>query len=140
MNRAICFVLSLAVVVLLTAVVHAEKKAVKPTKDWTGSVQNEKLAQDAPAVVVSKAGLEKLWKAWMLTEKMPDVDFTKELLVVQTSRGSQLRLTGATLDDKGDLQALGLGTRDLRPGFRYVIASFSREGVKTVNGKELPKE
>jgi hypothetical protein len=28
----------------------------------------------------------------------------------------------------------------LRPGFRYVIATVPKEGVKTVNGKELPKE
>jgi hypothetical protein len=33
-----------------------------------------------------------------------------------------------------------MATRDLRPGFRYVIATVSREGVKTVNGKQLPKE
>jgi hypothetical protein len=33
-----------------------------------------------------------------------------------------------------------MATRDLRPGFRYVIATVSRAGVKTVNGKKLPKE
>ena len=32
---------------------------------------------------------------------------------------------------------LGAATSDLAPGFRYVIATVSREGVKTVNGKEL---
>jgi hypothetical protein len=30
-----------------------------------------------------------------------------------------------------------MATRDLRPGFRYVIAIVSRKGVKTVNGKRL---
>jgi hypothetical protein len=29
-------------------------------------------------------------------------------------------------------------SRDLRPGLRYVIISVPKEGVKTVNGKELP--
>jgi hypothetical protein len=33
-----------------------------------------------------------------------------------------------------------MATRDLRPGFRYVITTVSREGVKTVNGQTLPKE
>jgi hypothetical protein len=53
--------------------------------------------------------------------------------------GSKLRLS-ATLDDKGNLEVLGMATSDLRPGFRYVIATVSREGIKTVNGKMLPKE
>jgi hypothetical protein len=47
--------------------------------------------------------LEKLWKDWKLTDKMPDIDFTKELVVVSTTTGSRLRLA-LTLDDKGDLQ------------------------------------
>jgi hypothetical protein len=34
----------------------------------------------------------------------------------------------------------GFGTKDLRPGFRYVLGVVPREGVKTVNGKDLPKE
>jgi len=66
-------------------------------------------------------------------------DFSKELLAVATTRGSKLNLTAKT-DDKGDLKVLALSTRDLRPGFRYAIKSVSRDGVKTVNGKELPKE
>ena len=47
-----------------------------------------------------------------------------------------MRLT-ATLDENGNLEVLGLATRDLQPGFRYVIAILSRKGVKTINGKEL---
>jgi hypothetical protein len=45
---------------------------------------------------------------------------------------------GATLDHKGDLTVLGFGTRDIRPGFRYVLGVVSREGVKSVNKKALP--
>jgi hypothetical protein len=79
-----------------------------------------------------------LWKAWNVGEKVPEVDFQKSLVVVATSRGSKLRVL-ARLDDKGDLRVGGLGTRDLRPGFRYEIAVVSRDGVKTVNGKEVPQ-
>jgi len=64
------------------------------------------------------------------------VDFSKQLVVLISTRGSRLRF-GATLDGNGNLQVWGMATRDLRPGFRYVIAVVSREGVKTVNGKEL---
>jgi hypothetical protein len=70
---------------------------------------------------------------------MPNVDFKKQLVIIATTSGSKLRLS-ATLDDKGNLAVLGLGTTDLRPGVRYVIATVSREGIKTVNGKKLPQE
>ena len=49
-------------------------------------------------------------------------------------------MAGANLDDNGDLTVLGLGTRDIGPGFRYVLGVVSRKGVKTVNKKEVPKE
>jgi hypothetical protein len=132
-------VAALVVVALLAPAVHAQKTPVKLTKEWTGAVQDETLMKDAPQCITTKAGLEKLWKAWKIGDKMPEVDFAKEIVVVAVTSGSRLRLS-ATLDDKGNLQVLGLGTRDLVPGFRYVIATVSKEGVKTVNGKDLPKE
>ena len=130
---------AVAAVVLFTSDALAQKNAVKPIKEWTGSVEDEKLAKGAPECITSAKGLEKLWKAWKLPDKAPEVNFTKEIVILTTTEGSKLKLF-ATLDEKGNLRVGGLGTRDLRPGFRYVIATVSKEGVKTVNGKELPKE
>jgi hypothetical protein len=130
---------SIAVVAASVSGARAEKKAVKLEREWKGSVEKEELAKDAPAVIVDAKALEKLWKAWKIEGTAPKVDFKKELLILTTTSGSKLRVS-ASLDDKGNLEVLGMGTRDLRQGFRYVIASVSREGVKTVNGKELPKE
>ena len=132
-------VVAVAAVVLSTSDTLAQKNAVKPAKEWTGSVEDEKLAKGAPECITSAKGLEKLWKAWKLPDKAPEVNFTKEIVVVTTTEGSKLKLFAA-LDEKGNLRVGGLGTRDLRPGFRYVIATVSKEGVRTVNGKELPKE
>lgn len=133
-------VLGLLVPLVIVAVVvsdaRAEKKAVKLEKEWKGSVDNEALATNAPAVIVDAKALEKLWKAWQIEEKVPAVDFKKELIIITTTSGSKLRLS-ASIDDKGNLEVLGMATRDLRPGFRYVIATVSRKGVKTVNGKRL---
>ena len=130
---------AMAAVVLFTSDALAQKNAVKPIKEWTGSVEDEKLAKGAPESITSAKGLEKLWKAWKLPDKAPEVNFTKEIVVVTTTECSKLRLFAA-LDEKGNLRVGGLGTRDLRPGFRYVIATVSKEGVIPVNGKELPKE
>jgi hypothetical protein len=112
---------------------------VKLEKEWKASVDNETLAKDAPAVLADGKSLEKLWKAWQIEEKVPAVDFKKERIIITTTSGSKLRLS-ASIDDKGNLEALGMATRDVRPGFRYVIATVSRDGIKTVNGKKLPEE
>lgn len=111
-------------------------KQIKPLQQWSGSVDELSLLKGAPEVILTAKGLEKVWQAWKVPDPMPQVDFAKELVLVLTTRGSILRF-GATLDDQGNLQVLGLATKDLRPGFRYVIAVVSREGVKTINGKEL---
>jgi hypothetical protein len=131
--------LVLALVGLAVSEVQAQKKQVKPTNEWSGSVEDQNLMKDAPRCITTAKGLDNLWKAWKITAKMPKVDFDKEIVVIEVTVGSRLRLS-ANLDAKGNLQVFGLGTRDLRPGFRYVIATVSKDGVKTVNGKELPKE
>ncbi len=113
-----------------------EKKPVQSSKQWSGSVDDLSLRKEAPEFILSAQELEKLWGAWKVPGPIPQVDFAKNLVVVATTQGSRMRL-GASLDGKGNLQVLSMTTRDLRPGFRYVIAVVSRAGVKTVNGKEL---
>ena len=130
---------AVAALALLASSAWAQKKPVPPSKEIAGSVDDENLMKNAPPVVTTAKGLEKVWKDWKIADPMPPVDFAKDMVVLTTTRGSKLKLL-ATLDDKGDLQIGGLATRDLRPGFRYVIAVVPKEGVKTVNGKELPKE
>jgi hypothetical protein len=135
-NVAFAALLSLAVAGLAAAA----PTPVKATNTWQGSVDDEKLMKEMPenGVIVNAKDWEKLVKAWKVADKVPEVNFDKELIVIGTSVGSKLNLS-ASLDDKGDLKALGVGTRDIRPGFRYVILSVPKEGVKTVNGKPLPK-
>ncbi len=103
-------VVALAIAVVLVSDARAEKKAVKLEKEWKGSVEDETLAKDAPAVITDAKAFEKLWKAWKIEGKVPAVDFKKELVIITTTSGSKLRLS-ATLDDKGILAVLGLGTR-----------------------------
>jgi hypothetical protein len=128
-----------ALIALFASEARAQKKPLKFTQEWKGSVADEAEQKGAPECITSAKGLEKLWKAWKIEGKVPKVDFDKEIIVIGTTRGSKLKLS-ASLDDKGNLTVLGLGTRDLVPGFRYVMATVPREGVKTVNKKDLPKE
>lgn len=139
MRKCIVILTGLAVFALI-APLAAENVPVKPTKTIKGDVEDAGLLKDAPrdGVIASKAGLEKLWKSWGIKEEMPTVDFSKELIVVQTTRGSSMSTTMTNND--GNLQIRTITTKDLRPGFRYVIMVIKNDGVKTVNGKELPKE
>lgn len=117
---------------------HAQKKKLDITKTWNGSVDDEKAIK--PEAITSAKSLEAAWKAWKLKDEMPKVDFSKEIVVAVYSVGSRLNIAAANLDEKGNLTVLGFGTRDIRPGFRFVLGTVSKEGIKTVNGKDLPKE
>ena len=129
-----------AVMLLAAGAAGAAPTPLKATDAWMGSIDDEKLAKEMPenGVITNAKDFEKLVKAWKVADKVPEVNFDKEIILVDKTGGSKLTLR-ASLDEKGDLKALGLATRDLRPGFRYVIISVPKEGVKTVNGKELPK-
>jgi len=133
----------LAIAILALATVapqqaDAQKKKVEITKKWSGSVDDEKLAK--PEAITNAKKLEEIWKSWKVAGEMPKIDFSKEIVVAVYSVGSKLNIAGANLNEKGNLDVLGFGTRDIRPGFRYVLGVVSREGVMTVNGNELPKE
>ncbi len=113
-------------------------KPVEPAETLKGTVADEKLAAKASADhVVTDA---KLWdairEAWALPDAAKGVDFAKQLVLVGTTRGSVIG-GKPTLTDAGDLRISFVSTRDLRPGFRYLILVVPRDGVKTVNGKAL---
>lgn len=117
-------------------------KEVKPTRDWQGSIDDEALQKKAPAdrFITDAKAFKQLWADWKLGEKVPEIDFQKEVVLVETTRGGLLKVNTVRLTDKGDLQAVAIATRDLRPGFRYAVLVVPREGVKTINGKELKED
>jgi hypothetical protein len=116
----------------------ARKKKVEILKKWSGSAENETVAR--PECITTARDLQTVWKAFKIKGEAPKLDFTKNMVVAVYSVGSRLNLAGASLDEKGNLSVLGFGTQDIRPGFRFVLAVVSRNGVKTVNNKPLPKE
>lgn len=130
---------SLAALALFVIPVSADEPKEKPTVELGGDIKDEMLQKEAPAngVIVSQKAWESLAKAWDIKDA-PKVDFTKEILVVGTWRGSVFSVSALVKD--GDLTVSGRGTKDLRPGFRWKVKSIKREGIKTVQGKELPAE
>jgi hypothetical protein len=134
-----CLALALAALAALAGPASAQRpKPIKPTQMWRGSVDDEALQSTAPkdGRVADAKAFEKLWNAWKVGAKLPEIDFAKSAVFVTTTRGSRLN-HGATLDDKGNLRVLSLSTRDLRPGFRYSIIVVPLAGVKAINGKPI---
>jgi hypothetical protein len=138
-SRALLYLSGLALLALVASEALGAAKPVKFTKQWKGSVADEGLQKKAPHFITNADAFKKLWKAWGIKDELPKVDFRKEIVVIATTRGSRLALS-ARLDDLGNLQVLGLGTRDLRPGFRYVMGSMPRKGIKAVNGQKIKKD
>src|SRR5262249_14012655 len=99
----------------------------------------EALLEKRPAkgYITEAKAFKQLWDDWKLVEKMPEIDFKKDVVIVETTRGSNLRVAAMKLTDKGDLRVLAMPTLDMRPGFRYAVLIVPREGVKTINGKEF---
>ena len=135
MKTFLC-VIGFVMIALVSTVNAQDRKPLETLKEWRGDNPNEGLAKDSPKFITNAKDLEKLWKAWDIKEKLPEIDFSKEILLVETTRGSRLNLK-ATLDEKGDLQSLGLATRDLRDGFRYVMITVNKAGIKTIAGKAI---
>ena len=135
MKTFLC-VIGFVMIALVSTANAQDRKPLETVKEWRGDNPNEGLTKDSPKFITNAKDLEKLWKAWDIKEKLPEIDFSKKILLVETTRGSRLNLK-ATLDEKGDLQSLGLATRDLRPGFRYVMITVNKAGIKTIAGKAI---
>ena len=132
--------LSIAVFPWMTLAGNAPPKEVVPMLvTWSGSVADEKLLGDAPAVMIGRPDdWKETWQSWKLPGDPPEVDFERCLVLVQTSRGGRLRMK-VHVDDQGDASIQATATRDLRPGFRYMATVVLRAGIKTVGGKEPPR-
>ena len=134
----VCTMLTGCVVAAVAPQASAQAKKVEITQKWSGSVESEKVEQ--PVCITSARGMRSVWEAWKIKGDVPKVDFSKNIVVAVYSRGSKLSIAGGNLDDKGNLEVISLATSDLGPGLRYALGVVSREGVKTVNKRDLPRD
>jgi hypothetical protein len=122
-----------------------EDRPVKPVKQWSGSFDDEKdeqLMDQAPksGLIANEKAWAKLWKAWRGDEKLPRIDFTKELVLVGTTACGRNQLSGHfQLDASGDLHVMWATTLIAGPGFAYHISVVERDEIKSINGKALDK-
>jgi hypothetical protein len=137
--RSLAGAAALALALTVTPGFLTAGQPVPVVEKWDGSVEDLALQKLAPPTgyLTDPKQFAALWNGWKVGEKAPKIDFDKQLVLVATTRGGRLGMK-PQLTDQGDLRASAIATRDLRPGFRYLILVVSRTGVKTVNGKQLP--
>ena len=115
-------------------------KPVLPTQTWQGQMKDAALMKAAPAnnFVANAKDWEALWKAWRGDEKIPAVDFQKELVIVVKVGGPNNCGIVATLEENGNLRVQTQTTLLDGPGFGYQLGTVPRAGLKTINGKDVP--
>jgi len=108
-------------------------------KTWVGLLKEPALAKEKPAkgFIDSPADFPKLWKAWSDKEKVPEIDFEKQVVLVATT--TKARIHGLHLiDNKGDVQVfVGLSSFALPNECSYGFLVVDREGIKTIQGKSI---
>jgi hypothetical protein len=116
----------------------AEEPKATGTVDISSSVPDlEKLqAFEGTGVILGQKEWERLAAAWGI-KTVPKVDFTKELLLVGTWRGTEFKFLSDVKD--GNLAVELVGDKKVEPGFRYRVLSLTRGGITKFQGKELPK-
>ena len=128
-----------ALIVTAGAPASAEEPKKTGTVDISSSSPDENLLKSLSgvAVVVRQKPWERL-AADLDIKDVPKVDFSREILVIGTWKGTGFKFLP---DVKGgDLTVELVGDKEPRPGFRYRIVSYSRDGITKFHGKSLPKE
>jgi len=140
------YLFTATVVTLWTALApggaFAQGQTVKPSRTLiTGLVDGEDVEKLTPpnGFITKKGDFDKLWKTWLLDEKVPGVDFKTSLVVVATSRKGPIK-SAVLVDEKktGDMKIkVELERQTEGKGLQVLIAVFPRAGIKTIEGKAI---
>jgi len=122
--------------VLLVSAAWADEPArpnPAPVREFRGETEKESSGPFNARPIYTATDYEAAWKELGLTEIPGEVDFTKEFVLLATTRGSRV---GFRCRDEGEgkLNVSAMSTRDIRPGLRYLIGVFLKKEWKEVNG------
>jgi hypothetical protein len=94
----------------------------------TGPIANIWGTQASTAFVTNRQDLQKLWQALRRNDRLPDIDFAKEALIVTPQRATQMMIV-----ETGDKAVLAFSTaRPMGTGQAYSIAVFPKTSVTAV--------
>jgi len=104
---------------------------------WTGVIRDDSLRGLAPkqGYAADQETWAKVWTAWRPNQELPKLDFPQEIVLIATVPGPNRTMGKPTKDDEGNVKFRVASTKMGGPGFGYLMAKISTEGVKTINGK-----
>lgn len=133
----------------LTVCLAQKSESIKPIQTWNGEkIDNKFLKRDPKNEFLSKGFINdanhwaQTWQAWRKGE-LPEIDFTKNLIVFCTTITPNHCSIELKLSSAGDLQIKSLttliGSSDKT--FNYKIVLINRAGIKSVERKSIaPKK
>jgi uncharacterized protein (TIGR03067 family) len=121
-----------------------EAKPVAIQRSWEGILNNRNLLKESPpeGFVVDAKSWEIMWKSWRGKERMPEIDFEKQIALVLTVPGAnKISAPELRVDRAGNLKVpLPVSTLlpdDGRIGYKIVL--INRQGIQSVNGRPVAK-
>lgn len=127
------------VAVLLTLVlgaVAARAADAGVAGQWSGRSALVDAPVVRPMIVTSQSQFQNLANEIGIRENAPDVDFSRFVAVLMTTKSSGASLT-LTLARSGELLAVAKESLDIRDETRWVVATYPREGVRTFEHKAI---
>lgn len=125
---------------LSPAVTRSAEKDIKPVRVWFGVVKDAAKRKLAPRerFLTEAREFEKLWRAWKPDDRTPEVDFSQNVVIVDTEDKGKIDQMVFHLNDKGDL-AIIVGFADAKdfPGFSFGFAQVPRTGIKSIESRPL---
>jgi hypothetical protein len=130
-------------VAVLPAFTAAGDTRITPLKTWFGSFKDASKRKLAPRdrFLTDAAEFAKLWMEWKPDDKLPDVDFTKDIVLVETEDKGKIDQFILQLDKKGNLAVIvGYTESKSDPALAsFGMAQVSRAEIKSIEGRKIDK-
>ena len=117
-------------------------EAMPIKQSWEGIIQERNLLKESPPAgfVVEAEAWEKMWKSWRAKEKVPAIDFQKQMAIILTVPGpNRIVSPDLHIDQTGNLK-VPMPTSTLLPDdgrIGYKIVIIDRSGIVSVNGRAI---
>ncbi len=117
---------------------QTDDKNSKMPESWSGIVRDASLRNLAPdkGYIADEKARQNLWEKWRGDQnEAPKIDFAIEIVLVATASGPNRMFGNPRLDKEGAVTFIPAATLLAGPGFGYLLARLSIEGVKSINRK-----
>jgi hypothetical protein len=106
-------------------------------KQWRGVLPIDR-APMRVSHVTEAATLAKLWKSWEVSDPLPKVDFSRQIVLAAIVRSGLVKFMGPVIDADGDLKKNVVATPDVPNYWSWAISVVERDGVVSVDGEPVP--